>query len=68
MCSAGLGDEMHMIFDHDHTHECEQLCDLRAAHAGLFCGITNMKKFMWQRDLRGVAAFVDQCLLRHEQQ
>ena len=62
MCSVGLGDEMHMIF------ECEQLCDLRQAHAGLFRGITTMKEFMWQRDLHGVAAFVDQCLLRHEQQ
>ena len=62
LCSVGLGDEMHMIF------ECEQLCDLREAHAGLFRGITTMKEFMWQRDLHGVAAFVDQCLLRHEQQ
>ena len=53
---------MHMIF------ECEQLCDLPEAYAGLFCGITTMKEFMWQLDLRGVAAFVDQCLSRHEQQ
>ena len=62
LCSAGLGDELHMVF------ECEQLRDLRENHAGLFCGITTMKEFMWQRDRRGVAAFVDQCLMRHEQQ
>ena len=61
LCSAGVGDEMHMIF------ECQQLRDLREAHAGLFCGMSTME-FMWQRDMCGVAAFVDQCLLRYEQQ
>ena len=53
---------MHMTF------ECEQLRDLRAAHAGFFCGMSTMKELMWQRDMRGAAAFEDQCLMRYEQQ
>ena len=39
MCSLGLGDEMHMLF------ECEALRDLWKVQANLFRA--SVKEFMW---------------------
>ena len=58
--SAGLGDEMDMLF------ECEALCDLREEHADLFQGVLSVKKFMWQHNMSDVAVYVDKCLTRNE--
>ena len=41
LCSAGLGDEGHMLF------ECEALRDLREEHTDLFQGVLSVKEFMW---------------------
>ena len=59
LCSAGLGDEMHMF-------ECEALRDLREEHADLFQGVLSVKDFMWQHNMSGVAVYVDKCLTRNE--
>ena len=55
MCSlrsTGFSHEMHSIL------ECEHLRDLHEAR-GWFCSMCTMKKVMWQRDMCGVATFVD---------
>ena len=60
LCSSGLGDEKHMLF------ECEALRDLREDHADLFQGILSVKEFMWQRSMPGVAVHVDKGLTQNE--
>ena len=60
LCSAGLGDGLHMLFD------CEALHDLRKEHADLFQGVVSVKEFMWQHSISGVAVYVDKCLTQNE--
>ena len=60
LCAAGLGDEMHMLF------ECEALRNLWEVHADLFQGVLSVKEFMWQHNMSGVAVYVDKCLKRDE--
>ena len=57
LCSLGaLGDEKHMVF------ECPALASLRTTYQHLFVCAPTMRQFMWQRDIVGVAKFIDSCL------
>jgi hypothetical protein len=54
--TSALGDEKHLVF------ECPELQWLREKWSHLFEGPRTMRAFIWQRDLIGVAKFVNACL------
>ena len=60
LCAAGLGNDMHVLF------ECEALYDLREVHADLFQGVLLIKEFMRQHNMSDVAVYVDKYLKWNE--
>ena len=58
LCRQGVGDELHLVF------ECAALQDLRAQMPGIFLGVTTMRGFMQQRDIRSVATFISTAVKR----
>ena len=58
LCHFGqVCDEKHVVF------ECSMLAGLRVKYRRLFSVYTQtMLRFMWQKDIAGVASFVSECL------
>ena len=58
LCQQGVGDELHLVF------ECAALQDLRVQMPMIFMGVTTMRGFMQQRDVRSVATFISTAVKR----
>ena len=58
LCQQGVGDELHLVF------ECAALQDLRLQMPMIFMGVTTMRGFMQQRDVRSAATFISTAVKR----
>ena len=64
LCQQGIGDELHLDF------ECAALQDLRVQMQmpltcmGVFMGVTTLRGFTQQRDIRSVATFISTAVKR----
>ena len=58
LCQQGVGDELHLVF------ECAALQDLRVQMPMIFMGVTTMRGFMQQRDVRSVTTFISTAVKR----